>query len=104
MGVQRAWAFFRFERGDDSIDALASWQRGCEIGFDPACANARDQQARTAAPEVSDYPILVRGSKAPIDGLVTIKAVCTSVSTALARCLSTCVETAVGAIHGTEAR
>ncbi len=60
---------FRFERGDDSIGALASWQRGCEIGFGPACANARDQQGRRAAPEVSDYPILVRGSKAPITDL-----------------------------------
>jgi len=57
---------FRSERDDDSIGALASWQRGCEIGFGPACANAQDRQARTAAPEVGDYPILVRGSKAPV--------------------------------------
>jgi len=33
---------FRSERDDDSIGALASWQRGCEIGFGPACANAQD--------------------------------------------------------------
>jgi hypothetical protein len=60
---------FRFERGEAPIGALASWQRGCEIGFGPACANARDQQARTAAPEVSDYSILLRGSKAPLTEL-----------------------------------
>ena len=60
---------FRFGRDDDSIGALASWQRGCEIGFGPACANARDREARTAAPEISDYPILVRGSKAPVSDL-----------------------------------
>ena len=60
---------FRSERGADSIGALASWQRGCEIGFGPACANARDQQARTAPPEVSDYSILLRGSKAPLTDL-----------------------------------
>jgi hypothetical protein len=60
---------FRSERDDDSIGALASWERGCEIGFGPACANARDRQARTATPEVSDYPILARGSKAPVTDL-----------------------------------
>jgi hypothetical protein len=50
----------------DSLGALASWQRGCEMGFGPACANARDGGLRTAAPGVSDYPILLRGSKGPI--------------------------------------
>jgi hypothetical protein len=60
---------FRSERDDDSIGALASWQRGCEIGFGPACANARDRQAQTAAPKVGDYPILLRGSKAPMTDL-----------------------------------
>jgi hypothetical protein len=54
------------ERDSDSIGALASWQRGCEMGFGPACANAGDGGLRTAAPGVTDYPILLRGSKGPI--------------------------------------
>ncbi len=57
---------FRASRDGDGIAALASWQRGCEIGFDPACANAADGAARTAAPTLVDYPVLLRGSKAPI--------------------------------------
>jgi hypothetical protein len=52
-------------RGGDPMSALASWQRGCEIGFSTACANARDGDARTAAPTITDYPILLRGSKGP---------------------------------------
>jgi hypothetical protein len=60
---------FRSERGADSISALAAWQRGCEIGFGPACANAQDGGRLTAPPDVSDYPILVRGSKAPLTDL-----------------------------------
>lgn len=57
---------FRSERDADSIGTLASWQRGCEMGFGPACANARDGGARSAAPEIVDYPILLRGSKGPV--------------------------------------
>jgi hypothetical protein len=56
----------RSERDADPIGALASWQRGCEIGFSTACANARDGGVRTAAPSITDYPILLRGSKEPI--------------------------------------
>lgn len=55
-----------FERDADPIGALASWQRGCEIGFSPACANARDGDVRIAAPDITDYPILLRGSKGPM--------------------------------------
>jgi hypothetical protein len=57
---------FKSEHDADSIGALASWQRGCEMGFGPACANAGDGGLRTAAPRVTDYPILLRGSKGPI--------------------------------------
>ena len=32
------------------IGALASWQEGCERGFETACANARDGARRTAPP------------------------------------------------------
>jgi hypothetical protein len=60
LGVRRS------ERGDDAIGALASWQQGCERGFAPACANARDGGARTAAPDIADYAVLLRGSKGPI--------------------------------------
>jgi hypothetical protein len=56
----------RSERDADPITALASWQRACEVGFSPACANAGDGGVRTAAPTISDYPILLRGSKGPI--------------------------------------
>jgi hypothetical protein len=59
----------RSERDADSIGALASWQRGCESGFSPACANALDGGVRTAAPNITDYPILLRGSKGPIEEL-----------------------------------
>jgi hypothetical protein len=53
-------------RDGEAIGALASWQLGCEAGFSPACANARDGGLRTAAPMAADYPILLRGSKGPV--------------------------------------
>jgi hypothetical protein len=53
-------------RDADPIAALASWQRGCDAGFSPACANAGDGGVRTAAPTLADYPILLRGSKGPL--------------------------------------
>ena len=59
----------RNQRGDDPIGALASWQQGCEAGFDAACANARDAGVRRAPPTQTDYPILLRGSKAPLVGM-----------------------------------
>ena len=59
------------EAGDDRrLAALAAWQRGCELGFAPACANADDSNADgvlvTGPPATGDYVILVRGSKGPI--------------------------------------
>ena len=60
----------RVEAEGDSIAAIASWQRGCDLGFHPACANAASGTAtgapKTAPPTVEDYPILLRGSKGPI--------------------------------------
>jgi hypothetical protein len=53
-------------RDADPIAALASWQRGCEMGFTAACANAGDGGSRAAAPSLADYPILLRGSKGPL--------------------------------------
>lgn len=52
--------------GRDWIGALASWQKGCERGFETACANARDGGRRTAPPTLADLPILLRGSKGAI--------------------------------------
>ncbi len=57
----------RSQRGADPIGALASWQQGCDTGFDAACANARDGGLRRAPPAAADYPILLRGSKAPLN-------------------------------------
>ena len=49
----------------------ASFERGCSLGFAPACGNA--SRARTereaferAPPTLADYPIVLRGSKGPI--------------------------------------
>jgi hypothetical protein len=60
----------RTEREADAIGALASWQRGCELGFLAACANATngagDGMLRSAPPALDDYPVLLRGSKGPI--------------------------------------
>ena len=58
------------DREMDLSAALASMQRGCELGFQPACANASKVTSRgpwtTAAPPFEELPILLRGSKAPI--------------------------------------
>lgn len=61
---------FRSEHEDNPIAALASWQRGCELGFGPSCTNADGRgaagRAATALPPLADLPILVRGSKGPV--------------------------------------
>jgi hypothetical protein len=58
------------DREMDLSAALVSMQRGCELGFQPACANASKVTSRgpwtTAAPPFEELPILLRGSKAPI--------------------------------------
>jgi hypothetical protein len=58
------------DREMDLSAALVSMQRGCEIGFQPACANASKVTSRgpwtTAAPPFEELPVLLRGSKAPI--------------------------------------
>jgi TPR repeat protein len=54
----------------DQSDALASLQRGCELGFQPACANVTTLTSGgtrvTGSPPIEDLPILLRGSKGPI--------------------------------------
>ncbi len=48
--------------------AGASFERGCELGFKPACDNLlviveNRSGVRTADPTLADYPIILRGSK-----------------------------------------
>ncbi|MEO5742540.1 MAG: hypothetical protein ABIS29_18295 [Vicinamibacterales bacterium] len=54
----------------DRSSALASMQRGCELGFQPACANltnlSSDNPLATGSPPFDELPILLRGSKGPI--------------------------------------
>ena len=62
------------ERERDRIAALASFERACDLGFMPACRNMNrtitgSGSAETAPPTVQDYPIILRGSKAPIRNL-----------------------------------
>ena len=62
--------------GDDresvgQIEAMFAFRRGCEFGFQPACANYRMILAggggfERAPPTVDDYPIVLRGSKGEV--------------------------------------
>ena len=58
------------ERNGDRPGAIASIQRGCDLGFQPACANvtalAGDGALVTGSPPLEDLAILLRGSKGPI--------------------------------------
>jgi len=58
-------------REPDRLDAVAWIERGCELGFLPACGNVNrlitgSGTAQTASPTLQDYPIILRGSKSPI--------------------------------------
>jgi hypothetical protein len=51
--------------------AVGTLDRGCQLGFDPACENLRRVTAGASPPErahpnLSDYPIVLRGSKQPV--------------------------------------
>ncbi|MSO45915.1 MAG: hypothetical protein EXQ59_04000 [Acidobacteria bacterium] len=54
----------------DQPAAFASIQRGCELGFPPACANVATLMSggplATGSPPLEELPILLRGSKGPI--------------------------------------
>ena len=55
----------------DSADAGAAFGRGCDLGFEPACHNLTRLPAglspfEQAQPTLEDYPIILRGTKAPI--------------------------------------
>jgi len=55
--------------------ASAPFRRGCELGFEAACTNLRsgpDDAARAPVrdgPELADLPIVLRGTKPPLQGL-----------------------------------
>jgi hypothetical protein len=54
----------------DRQAAFTSMMRGCELGFEPACANVTALTTggprATGSPPLEELPILLRGSKAPI--------------------------------------
>jgi hypothetical protein len=54
----------------DRAGAVASIERGCELGFQPACANATTVATTgtwsRGSPSFEELPILLRGSKGPI--------------------------------------
>jgi hypothetical protein len=61
----------RDSTGSDLSAATASFQRGCRLGFVPACRNAvrlvdGTRPFERALPTLGDYPILLRGSKGPL--------------------------------------
>ena len=62
------------ERQLDRIAAEGWFERGCDLGFMPACRNMNriitgSATAETASPTLQDYPIILRGSKTPISNL-----------------------------------
>ncbi len=60
------------EQEMDRPAAYASIQRGCELGFQPACTNIAAVVSGgafvTGFPPLDELPVLLRGSKAPITG------------------------------------
>jgi hypothetical protein len=52
-------------------ETFGAFERGCQLGFDPACRNLRQLLAGTgspasAPPTLRDYPIVLRGTKQPV--------------------------------------
>jgi len=59
------------QRELDRAGAAESLQRGCELGFTAACANAGTLAVSSATldsapPTLNDYPIILKGSKGPV--------------------------------------
>ena len=57
----------------EPADAAAALERGCDLGFEPACQNLTRLASRLgpfeldqAPPTLEDYPIVLRGTKGPI--------------------------------------
>ena len=62
------------EHGLDPTEAAAAFERGCELGFAPACRNLvgmldGDATFGRGPPTLQDYPIVLRGSKGVITAL-----------------------------------
>ena len=61
---------FQADREVDRPAAFASMQRGCDLRFQPACANVATVISggpwATGFPPLEDLPILLRGSKEPL--------------------------------------
>jgi len=60
----------QIEKFKDEARAGEAMQRGCELGFQPACVNlagvTSDNRLATAPPPLQELPVLLRGSKGPI--------------------------------------
>lgn len=59
------------ELGFDRADVVTEIERGCELGFLPACANVKRMTAglstfENGPPMLDDYPIILRGSKGAV--------------------------------------
>lgn len=58
-------------RERDLLAAAESMERGCALGFETACDNAQRLpdlgDLRSVPPTLDDYPIILRGSKGPVD-------------------------------------
>jgi len=59
------------KRDAERVAAGTSFESGCDFGFQPACENfsrvlTGSGMAQSASPTLQDYPIILRGSKAPI--------------------------------------
>jgi len=55
----------------DPADAAGALERGCDLGFEPACQNLANLTSglgslEPASPGLEDYPIILRGTKGPI--------------------------------------
>ena len=64
------------ERRGDRARAAAALDRGCRLGFTAACENvpfitSGSGTLRHAAPTLTDYPIILKGSKGPIRDLTS---------------------------------
>jgi hypothetical protein len=59
------------KRHADASEPETSFERGCGLGFPSSCENLHrlltsSAEFQSAAPDLNDYPIILRGSKGPI--------------------------------------
>jgi hypothetical protein len=75
-GLDSGWScnelgILQADKETDRPSAFVSMQRGCELGFQPACDNLASLMGSgprwaIGSPPLEDLPILLRGSKGPI--------------------------------------